>query len=375
MPQAVAGAERPCRRGEVNVIGHGPRGHVDEGAGQTLGMPGGRHREVVAQALGHVLETASRPDVEGLERGHGLDQPGEQDPRRIAPRHVSQLVRAQGDLLVPFELGEGPRREAHLRVDDAGGEGDVEPRRRAHGNRATQAETRGEGGHARGQTGAGQGMARTQQAPQANRRHPETGQGEEADRAPQAHQGGPPRRGCGKAPARSGLARVGRLRNLLEHGGKGPLQRHDRRRGRGQRHRPRSGRGLGEGEDPAERLHAQTQLQARGEEAAHQRRPEHGLLEAEPALPEDETHERRPTEQDRAVQQVGQEPARQPAHRRPPFPRPAPTRRRSSARSAPSISCSETRWATRAFASPPKRRSTSSPTMDSRTSVWVTVGR
>src|SRR5262249_20348503 len=68
--------------------------------------PGAAHREVVAEELRLLLQPQTREAVERLEEEDALEDAREEEPRRVAPREVRELVREDALLLLRVELRE-----------------------------------------------------------------------------------------------------------------------------------------------------------------------------------------------------------------------------------------------------------------------------
>jgi hypothetical protein len=352
---------------------------------------------------------AARPAVEGLERGERLGDPRGEDPRRVTPRHVRELVRAERHLLLGTQVDHGTGREADLGTEDTRGERHRQPRSGADPHRRPQAERlsdrlslgrerrRGESRSVaqqereatRGDDEPGQGGAHQQRPRERQRLAPVAGGGARRERGllgpsglrrndheacdPRARGGGegrPCRRGRRprQAPRRALPARV---ENRGHAHGRGPARGH----GRGLR-RPRRGDGrLRQAQRTPERYEAEAHLQGGRGEAPDERRAHERLLQRQPSLAERAADGPRRGEEQRAVEKVREEEPRDELHQVLPRRRPGARRRRSASSSPASISFSETRCATRAFGSPPNRRSTSSPTIERRTWSSLTVGQ
>jgi hypothetical protein len=321
------------------------------------------------------VKAATRPQVQGLKRSRGLDQADEQDPGRVAPGHVRQLVRAESELLVALQLREDSVRQTHLRPDDARGQGHREIPRPAEAHGAAEPQARRHGGGVRAEARALDRAARAEEPPETGRGDAEAGEREQPESRPRRGEGRGPR-GKRRFPA-GGPFRTDRLRRP------GWLFENDRLAAgspvvaaRGAHHEGLRARRARKVDVPgtAQRPHTEGERHARRHEASDEGGPEERLLEDQTALTQGEAHEGGGPDENRAVHEVGQEPGGEGRHRDPP-PLPLRRRPRRSWRSPGSISFSETRCATSARGSPPKSRSTSSPTIDRRTWSSLTVAR
>ena len=125
------------------------------------------------------------------------------------------------------------------------------------------------------------------------------------------------------------------------------------------------------------RFHPEAELRGRGHHAADERGSEQDLLEGKMTIAQDARNEPRRAEQDCAVNQIGEEPGGQDrgAHCSSFLCSARASIERSRSISTSLMSWSATRCDTRAAGSPAKSRSSSSPTIDDRTSSSVIVGR